>query len=328
MIRRRLPILFAALLAWSTAASASEPIELALDWIPGGNHAPIYYALAQGWYEAAGLAVTIETGKGSAASSQAVGFGKNPAGIADFGTSLVAIGKGAKLVAVMAIYENAPFTIYWLNSSGIRSVKDLAGRSIGNPPGDAARVMWPALAKASGLAPDAVRWVNIAPQAKLSALKSRAVDAMTDNYNGHDLKVHELGDDMGYQLFRDVGLNPHGHTVIVNADYLAAHRDAVARFVRVTQKAYAACLPDGRPCVEALLSANSGLQLQEHLDQWQRTKELMRDDYAHDVALGGFDPQRMAADYTLIETYFKLETPFEIDHAYTNAFLDRTVKMP
>jgi NitT/TauT family transport system substrate-binding protein len=323
------PLIFSvAASLWAMAAIAAEPIDLALDWIPGGNHAPLYYALDQGWYKAAGVTLTIENGKGSGASAQAVGFGKNPVGVADLGTALVAIGKGAKLVAVMAIYENAPFSIYWLNSSGIRSVKDLAGRSIGNPPGDAARVMWPALAKASGLAPDAVRWVNISPQAKLSALKSHAVDAVTDNYNGHDLKVRELGDDMGFQLFRDAGLNPHGHAVIVNADYLAAHRDAIASFVRVTQKAYGACVPDGKPCVEALLRANSGLQLQEHLDQWQRTKELMRDDYAHNVALGGFDPQRMIADYALVETYFKLDQAFVIESAYTNAFLDPAVKMP
>jgi NitT/TauT family transport system substrate-binding protein len=327
MPRHRHPVLFVAVALWSAAANA-EPIDLALDWIPGGNHAPLYYALDQGWYAGAGLTVAIEAGKGSSASVQAVGFGKNPIGIADLGTTLVAMGQGVKVVAVMAIYENSPYGIYWLNSGGIRSVKDLVGRSVGNPPGDSARVMWPALAKASGLAPDAVRWVNIGPQAKLSALKSRAVDAITDNYNGHDLKLRELGDDMGYQSFREAGLNPHGHAVIVNADYLAAHRDTVAQFVRVTQKAYGACVPDGKPCVEALLRANSGLPLQEHLDQWNRTKDLMRDDYAHTVTLGGFDPKRMTLDYALVATYFKLETPFDIDGAYSNAFLDPAVKMP
>jgi len=325
---RRPSILLAALALWSATAAAAEPIDLALDWVPGGNHAPLYYALEQGWYEDAGLALTIETGKGSAASVQAVGFAKSPIGIADLGTTLVAMGQGVDVVAVMAIYENSPYGIYWLNSSGIRSAKDLAGRSVGNPPGDSVRVMWPALAKVSGLAPDAVRWVNIGPQAKLSALKSHAVDAITDNYNGHDLKLRELGEDMGFQSFREAGLNPHGHAVIVNAGYLASHRDIVARFVRVTQKAYGACVPDGRPCVEALLRANSGLSLQEHLDQWNRTKELMRDDYAHTVALGGFDPKRMALDYELVATYFKLEKPFDIERAYTNAFLDQAVKMP
>ena len=319
-------VFVAGVLAKSSAAA--EPVDLQLDWIPGGNHAPIYYALDQGWYKAAGIELTVETGKGSSVSVQAVGLGKSPIGLADLGTALIGIGQGAKLVAVMAMYENSPYTVYWLKSSGIASVKDLAGRTLGNPPGDAARAMWPAIAKVAGLAPDAVHFVNIAPQAKLSALKSHAVDSMTDNYNGHDLKIRELGADLGYQAFRDLGLNPHGHSFIVNADFLAAHRDVVAAFVRVTQKAFAACTADGKPCVDALLRANSGLSFDEHLDQWKRTMELMRDDYAHTTALGGFDPERMKQDYALIETYFKIEKPFEIGQAYTNALLDPAVKMP
>ena len=320
--------LFAVFALAASAAVAGEPVDLQLDWIPGGNHAPIYYAADQGWYKAAGIDLTIETGKGSSVSVQSVGIGKSPIGVADLGTTLIGIGQGAKLVAVMAMYENSPYTVYWLKSSGIATVKDLAGRSLGNPPGDAARAMWPAIAKIAGLAPDAVHFVNIAPQAKLSALKSHAVDAMTDNYNGHDLKIRELGADMGYQAFRDLGLNPHGHAFIVNADYLAAHRDAVTQFVRVTQRAYFACIAAAQACVEALLRANSGLSLEEHIDQWKRTQELMRDDYAHNVVLGGFDPERMKQDYALIETYFKIEKPFDIGQTYTNALLDPAIKMP
>ena len=52
-----------------------------------------------------------------------------------------------------------------------RGLKDFAGKKIGNPPGDAARALWPALAKANGIDPNAVTWVNIGPNAKLAALK-------------------------------------------------------------------------------------------------------------------------------------------------------------
>jgi NitT/TauT family transport system substrate-binding protein len=54
----------------------------------------------------------------------------------------------------------------------------------------------------------------------------------------------------------------------------------------------------------------------------------MRDDYAHNVVLGGFDPERMKQDYALIETYFKIEKPFDIGQTYTNALLDPAIKMP
>ena len=63
---------------------------------------------------------------------------------------LVARSKGADDVALMSIYANTGQTFYWLKSTGVKGPKDFAGRKIGNPPGDASRVMWPAFAKAVG----------------------------------------------------------------------------------------------------------------------------------------------------------------------------------
>ena len=61
----------------------------------------------------------------------------------------------------MNVYANSPQGMYWLKSSGINSIKDFAGKKIGNPAGDGARTMWPALAKTSGIDPNSVTWVNI-----------------------------------------------------------------------------------------------------------------------------------------------------------------------
>ena len=81
---------------------------------------------------------------------------------------LVAKGKGADTVAVFNVYANSPQGMYWLKSSGIKGVKDFAGKKIGNPAADGARMMWPALAKANGIDPKSVTWVNIDANAKLS----------------------------------------------------------------------------------------------------------------------------------------------------------------
>jgi hypothetical protein len=42
---------------------------------------------------------------------------------------------------------------------------------------------------------------------------------------------------------------------------------------------------------------------------------------------GAFNGERMAADYEMVQTYFDLENPFEINAAYTNDFLDTSIKM-
>ena len=162
---------------------AGEAVNLILNWTPTADHSPFYYAKSQGWYEKAGIDLTIEVGKGSGVSSLKVGSGGSPFGIADLATMLVAKSKGADVVALMSIYANTGQTFYWLKSSGISGPKDFAGRKIGNPPGDASRVMWPACAKAAGVAPEAVTFVNVGPTAKTAALKSRTVDIVSDFYN-------------------------------------------------------------------------------------------------------------------------------------------------
>jgi NitT/TauT family transport system substrate-binding protein len=319
--------LLAASLLLAAPAFAAEKLDLVLNWVPTADHSPYYFAKAQGWYEKAGIDLTIETGKGSGVTAQRVGAGTAELGIADMATALVAKSKGAELVAVMNVYTNSPQGLYWLKSSGISGPKDFPGKKLGNPPGDAARVMWPAFAKAVGIAPDAVSFVNIAPTAKIPSLKSHAVDIISDFYNEHDLKLREFGDDLGFLAWRDIGVNPYGNSVVVNRAYLEKHKDAVAGFVAVSQRAFANCVENVEPCLNALFAAVSGLDERVQRDQWNRIKELMRDPYTTTVALGWFEPKRMAADYDLVKTYFGLEQPFDVKDAYTDEFLDKSIKM-
>lgn len=309
------------------SAAAAEKITLLLNWYPTADHSPYYFAKAQGLYSKAGLDVVIETGKGSGVAAQRIGAGNVELGIADMATALVARSKGANLVAVMAVYANSPQGFYWLKSSGIKGPKDFPGHKIGNPPGDAARVMWPAFAKAVGIDASSVTYVNIAPTAKIASLKSHAVDIISDFYNEHDLKVTEFGADLRFLPWRDVGINPYGNSVLVNGEFLAAHKDTIKTFVAVTQRAFAACVKDQEPCLDALFADVSGLDRTTQRNQWQRIKELMRDKTTTSVALGWFDAQRMAADYDLVKTYIGMDKPFDVKAAYTNEFLEQSIKM-
>jgi len=76
-----------------------------------------------------------------------------------------------------------------------------------------------------------------------------------------------------------------------------------------------------------LLAEVSGLDIANQRSQWQRIKELMRDRTTTTVGLGWFDASRMASDYALVKTYFGIEQPFDATKAYTNEFLDASIKM-
>lgn len=303
-------------------------MSLMLNWTPTADHSPIYYAKSKGWYSEAGIDLTIEAGKGSAVSAQRVGSGGSDVGIADLPTAIQAKGKGADLKAIMVIYANSPQGFYWLKSSGITGPKDFTGRKIGNPPGDAARLMWPAFAKKVGLETNSVTFVNLSPPAKVVALKSKSVDIISDFYNEHDLKVREFGADLGFVAWRSVGVNVYGNSFIANGAYLAANPERMKKFVAVTQRAYDACVKDFNPCLQALTASVSGLSPENQRDQWERIKQLMRDDTTMKVALGGFDSSRVKADYDLVQSLIGIDKPFDPATVFTNEYLDKNLRMP
>ena len=315
-------------IALAVSPASAQKLTFTLNWVAGGDHAPYFYAQKMGWYKDAGIDIEFETGRGSAASAQKVGAGQSQLGLSDMAGVLLFRGKGADLVGLMNVYANSPQGLYWRQSSGIKSAKDLAGKKIGNPAGDGARTMWPALAKTLGIDPDSVTWVNIAANAKLGALKAGTIDATTSFFNLHHVFARELGDDMGFLAWKDAGVNPYGNSIIANGKWLSANKETAGKFIKITQKAFAECTKKPEPCVQALVEANSGLLLKNETDNWHLVTILMNDETARTVALGWHDDERMAADYKLVNDYLKLDTPYDIKTAYTNEFLDKSVKMP
>lgn len=315
-------------IAISASPAAAEKLTFTLNWVAGGDHAPYFYAQKMGWYKKAGIDVDFETGRGSAASAQKVGAGASQLGLSDMAGVLFFRGKGADLVGLMNVYANSPQGLYWLKSSGIKTVKDLAGKKIGNPAGDGARTLWPALARAAGIDPKSVTWVNIDANAKLGALKAGAIDATTSFFNIHHIFSRELGDNMGFLAWKDAGINPYGNSIIANGEWLKKNRDTADKFVKVTQKAFAECVKTPEPCVKALVEANGALLEKNELTNWHLVTILMSDDTSRTVALGWHDDKRMAADYKLVDEFLKMEKPYDIKTAYTNEFLDKNVKMP
>ena len=316
-----------ALVALAGPSHAAESVNLMLNWTPTADHSPFYYAKAQGWYAKAGIDLSIEVGKGSGVSSLKVGSGGSPFGIADLATMLVARSKGADVVALMSIYANTGQTFYWLKSYGVNGAKDFPGHKIGNPPGDASRVMWPAFAKAAGIASDAVSFVNVGPTAKIAALKSHTVDIISDFYNEHDLKVIEFGSDLGFVNWKDIGLNPYGNSLIVNGEFLEKNPKLAEDFVKISQKAFAACVADVSPCLKALLDQVSGLDKENQERQWERIKFLMTDEFTITKALGWIDAERMKKDYELVQNYLGMEKPFAVETAFATRLLDPSIKM-
>ena len=139
--------------------------------------------------------------------------------------------------------------------------------------------------------------------------------------------MQAFGDDLGFLRWPDIGLNPYGNSLIVNGAYLAKNPKLVEEFVKITQKAYAACVADVAPCLKALLDQVSGHDKENQQRQWERIKFLMTDEFTTTKALGWIDGERMKKDYELVQTYLGMEKPFDVQTAFSTKMLDSSVKM-
>lgn len=316
-----------ALCGGAPSVSAAEKVSVALNWVPGGDHAAMYYAKKLGWYEKEGLDVSLEPGKGSIGALQQTANGLATFGLIDMGVALTGRGKGADVVGIFNIYANTALGMYWLKSSGITGVEDFAGKKIGVPPGDAQRALWPALAAKNGVDPNSVTWVNVDPNGKLPALKAKAIDITTNFYNLHEIMSRELGADMGYLAWSKAGVNPYGLTLFIGGKYLAEHKDTVAKFVKVTQRAYAECVKTPEPCVHALVDSVGALRFEAEFTSWKLTMQLMSDKVSRTEGLGYMEPSRLTTDYEMVKTYLGVDKPYDVKAIYTDEFLDPAIKM-
>lgn len=306
---------------FSSNVIATE-LSLQLNWKAGGDHAPIYYALSQGWYADAGVELEVRQGSGSGASAKALTVGQAETAIIDTPTALQFIGNGSKMKGIFVAFNDSPYGIYWKKSSGIETVEDIKGRKLGAPAFDAARQMWIPIAKAIGLNPDDVEWVNLQPTAKVAALQSGAIDATTHFYSVHFVYEDIFGDDLGYALMRDRGLNPYGLSYFASDDAIEKKSDAIKAMVQVTQKAFAACLSNPAPCADALSEAAS-MKQSDALRQFEYSARVM----TGDLAVGAWDGKRVAEDYDVVNDSYEI-TAFDPASAFTNEFIDYSITYP
>lgn len=308
-------------------ATAGEKLTLALNWTASGEQAAIYYALHSGMFAAANLTVTVEQGQGASAAAQRTGSGSADLGIADLATAMTTRGAGADLVAVMNIYAKSPYRTYWLKSSGMKGIADFPGHTFGDPAADVGRVMWPALARQNNIDPDSLKWVNIAPSAKISALKSKVIDGTTSFSYRQQMMENVFGDDLAWSSWSDMGVNSYGNSVIVNGKYLKENPERVRRFVHVMQHAYMYCAQHGQECVKILPEYASGLKIADEMYVWNAAVDLMTDETSAATGFGSFKAERVAADLELVTKYLGIKKPFLPAAIFTNEFVDSSLKL-
>lgn len=125
----------AALVLTVSVASAAEPVTVQLKAHHQTRFAGLYVADAKGFYRGEGLDVRHREWRlGDRSPIEQVMSGAADFGIASPAQVLVERDKGARIVAIAAVYQRSSVAFFSLRKSGIKHPRDFAGRTIAFAP--------------------------------------------------------------------------------------------------------------------------------------------------------------------------------------------------
>jgi len=274
---------------------AADRMNLCLNWAPGADHAPLYFARSQGWFADIGLATTLQAGGGSADALRKLSEGECDAAIADF--NAFPAGSPRPPLAVFAIFLDSPLAFYAIAPRKLDSLADLRNVSIGADPRELARRLWPTLTTRDPLARQQVRWVELPNNAKVDALASGLADIVANSFYHHIVEFEKsFGRALQVMRWRDHGVNPYSNVLAVSRDMAAASPDMTGRLVQVVQRAYRACVQDAQPCLDALIAANPHLDHDAEEAKWKAAAPLVAPARLSGKIMGFFDSDRIEGE--------------------------------
>jgi NitT/TauT family transport system substrate-binding protein len=254
------------LMGQSVQAQQREKISLMLNWYLYSEHAPFFLGRERGFYEAEGIDLDIQEGRGSGPTIQAIAAKTVPFGYADVGTMIKVASKGAPVKAVGVALQKSPMAVMGLSEKNIRKPEDIKGKTVAVTPGDAMSQIWPLFLKKTGLKESDFKTVAGDAQTKLNAVINGQADLLLGYLMDQNIKVQDATKKPVTVIpFADYGVNMIVSGVITHNDIVKDNPDLVRRFMRASTRAFEEAEKNPDAAVDAMLKANAKAGVRESL---------------------------------------------------------------
>jgi NitT/TauT family transport system substrate-binding protein len=329
-MKRTLSLALAALLVAGGSASAQtlEKWTFALNWFPVGDHAAYWVALDKGYYKAKGLDVTLENSKGSGDVIAKLDTGRADAGVADAAVVIAASTRGSTVKSVGMIWDNTALNFFSLKSNPILKPKDLEGKSLGAPPGDSQRQMFPGFAKITGIDPSKVTWVNIEPAAKVAGLAEKRLDGVGDAVTG--LPLYEKASGKGsvaQMLWADFGFDLYSLSIAASAKTMKERPKVLKDFLEASYMGWRDVMADPKAAMAIFKKRVPEIDYDVISENMLMGLALMNTERYAKNGIGFIEDKKMCNSVDLVNTYMGLTKKAECKDVYSMEFFTK-VEMP
>lgn len=309
--------------AWAQAP-AKQPLKLAINWFPTGDHGAYFVAQEKGYFAQNGLDVTVEYSKGSADSLAKADTGRADIAVSDTAVVLAGIARGAKVKIVGMVFDETPQNIFSRADKPLRTPQDLVGKTIGAPPGDSQRMAWPGFARQNKIDPNSVTWVNVEPSAKVAALAAKRVEGVADLLTGRPNYDKAMGADQVVEMpWSRFGFNMYSMAFVVSEKTLAEKPEQVRAFLKAAYTGWHDVMTDREASLAIYKKRVPEIDLEFIRANQNMGIELMRTSRYAKNGLGWIEEKKMCDSAEVANTYMELPRKVDCKTVFTNAYLPK-----
>ncbi|HEY2994851.1 MAG TPA: ABC transporter substrate-binding protein [Methylomirabilota bacterium] len=312
-------------LAAPGVAQAPAKVVFALNWFAVGDHAAYWVALDKGYYKARGLDIELQNSKGSGDSIAKVDTGRADIGLADAVVVIPRVAQGAKIKVVGAVFDLTPLNIWTRKDTGITKPKDLEGKLLAAPPGDAQRQLFPAFAKLNGIDESKVKWLTIEPAAKFVALSEKRADAVPDYTTGEPFYVKAIGKDNLVRMpWSQYGFDTYSMSIVASEKTIAERPKVLRDFLAASYQGWRDVMADPKAALEIFKKRVPEIDLAIIEPNMMLGLELMATERYARNGIGWMERAKMCRTVEIINTYMP-DMPRKVgcDEVFTNDFLTK-----
>lgn len=330
-------LLLCAVMLFSMAACAGDQtnsgqssgdlteITLSLDWTPNTNHTGIYVALAKGYFEEAGLSVTVvqppETG---AAAMCAAGQAQFAVEAQDTLAAAFVTDEPLGVTAVAALLQHNTSGIISRAGEGMDRPKGLENHTYSTWDSPIELATLRAVVERDGGDFDKVNLIPNTITDEAGALREHLTDAIWVFYGWGCIAAELSGLDFDYFNFRDIDpvFDYYTPVLIANNTFLEEHPDETRAFLDALRRGYEYAIDNPEEAAQILVDGDTTGSLRDSLELVTESQKWISEQYKAEVKQWGYiDPARWDAFYAWLWDNGLIEKELPAGTGYTNAYL-------
>lgn len=300
-----------------------KEITFVLDWTPNTNHTGLYAAIANGYFEEAGLKVNVVQPPEDGAE-MLVGSGKAQFGVSfqDYIAPALVGEQPVPITAVAAILQHNTSGILSRKGEGIDRPKGLEGKMYATWDLPVEQATLRQVMTTDGGDFEKVQMIPSTVTDEVSALQSKSVDAIWVFYGWGGVACEVAGLETDYFSFEEIDpvFDFYTPVIIANDTFLEEEPETAKAFLAALSKGYAYAVENPEAAADILMEAAP--ELKDSKDLVYASQKYLADQYVADAARWGeFDESRWSGFYAWLNENELLEEPVEPTAGFTNEYL-------